>query len=101
MQNQSEKTGAPEAPVRVSPSSTSVDLRCALALARVALQTLADLNPEAASAVDDALSHEIEAARGDSGPDALAVIAILSDVRAHLVGEDALAAGEDNAWYID
>jgi hypothetical protein len=101
MQSQSEKTGAPEASVVASSSSTSVDLRCALTLARVALQALADLNPEAALAVDDALGHEIETTRGDSGPDALAVIAILSDVRAHLLGEDAPATGEDDAWYID
>jgi hypothetical protein len=101
MQNQSEKTGTPEAPVYASPSSTNVDLRCALTLARVALQTLTDLHPEAASAVDDALGHEIEAVRSDSSPDTLAVIAILSDVRAHLLGEEAQVTSEDNAWYID
>jgi hypothetical protein len=101
MQNQSEKTGASAAPAAASPSSANVDLRCALTLARVALQTLTDLNPEAASAVNDALGHEIETARVDSGPDTLAVIAILADVRARLLGEDVQATGEDGAWYID
>ena len=101
MQNQSHKPGAPEAPRQVLPSPSNVDIRCAATLARVALQTLAYLNPEAASAVDVALGHEIEAARVDHDPDTLAVIAILSDVRARLSGEELQATGDDNSWYID
>jgi len=99
MQNQTQTTGAADTPTRAS--SSNVDLRCALTLARVALQTLTDLDPEAALAVHDALGYEIETARAEASPDALAVIAILSDVRTHLLGEDAQATGEDNAWYID
>ncbi len=101
MQNQPQTTGAPDALEYASPSASGVDVRCALTLARVALQTLTDLNPEAASAVDDALGHEIEVARSESSPDALAVIAILSDVRARLLGDDAQTTSQDNAWYID
>jgi hypothetical protein len=101
MQNQTQIPGAPDARLRASPSSSNVDIRCAITLVRVALQTLADLNLEAAAAIDNALGHEIEAARSHDDPDTLAVIDILSDVRARLSGEEAHVLGEDNAWYID
>ena len=97
MQNKPEPVGAP---LRASPPS-NVDIRCAVALARVALQTLADLNPEAAAAVDNALGHELEVMRGQKDPETLAVIAILADVKARLSGEEANTISEDNAWYID
>lgn len=100
MQNQFPHAGAPDAAVHGQLSPSNVDIRCAITLARIALQTLADLNPEAASAIDDALGHEIEFASVWKDPETLAVIAILTDVRAKLAGEEALAV-EDNVWLID
>jgi hypothetical protein len=101
MKNQAQTTGAADATPHTASAAPSVDLRCALTLARVALQTLSDLDPEAASAVRDALGHEIETARTEASPDSLAVIAMLSDVRASLMGEEVQPAGQDDAWYID
>ncbi len=101
MQNQSQATGTAETPFRDKPSSSDVDLRCALTLVRVALQTLADLNPEAAAAIDSALGCEIEAKRTKKDPETLAVIEVLVDVRRRLAGDDAHIISDDNAWYID
>ena len=101
MQSPSENAGAPDKAIHASSSSTSVDLRCAITLARVALQTLADLNPEAAASVDNALGYELDTLRVQKDPETLAVIAILSDVKARLLGEEAGVIAEDNAWYID
>jgi hypothetical protein len=101
MQNQFPKSEGPDAPLRALSSSSKVDTQCAITLVRVALQTLADLNPEAALAIDNALGHEIEIIRGHQDPDTLAVVAILTDVRARLAGQDVHTITEDNAWYID
>jgi hypothetical protein len=73
---------------------------CALVLAKVALQTLSDLQPDAAPAIDDALAHEIETAR-KGGPDLLNVLAVLEDVRARLSGDDGHGEGDDGVWYIE
>jgi hypothetical protein len=73
---------------------------CALVLAKVALQILSDIHPDAAPAIDDALAHEIEVAR-KGGPDLLKVLAILEDVRARLTGEDGHGADDDAVWYIE
>jgi hypothetical protein len=73
---------------------------CALVLAKVALQTLSDLQPDAAPAIDDALAHEIETAR-KAGPDLLSVLAVLEEVRARLAGEDGHGEGDDGVWYIE
>ncbi len=101
MQNPSPKSGAALTPSGQAPTS-AVDMRCAIVLARVALQTLADLNPEAAASIDHALAHEIRAAQATETPDALAVIAILQDVRARLAGDDASHdMAEDSVWYIE
>ena len=89
------------APFPDDPSSQNVDVRCAITLVRVALQTLADLNPQAAAAIDSALGHEIESIRSDKQAETLAVIQILTDVRNRLAGEDAQVITDDNAWYID
>jgi hypothetical protein len=101
MHNQSPQSGAADEPLHAASSSSSVDIRCAVVLAKVALQTLADINPEAASSIDHGLAHEIETARLKDDSDTLAVIAILSEVRARLAGEDAHAVREDSVWYID
>lgn len=101
MQNQSQKSGGSDAPLHAASSASSVDIRCAVALAKVALQILADLHPEAASNIDDALAHEIKAAGADQDADTLAVIAILADVRARLSGEEARTVAEDSVWYIE
>ena len=101
MQNQFTKAGAPDAPLRQTPSSSEVDVRCAITLARIALQTLADFNPEAASAIDNALEEEIRKSAARKDPETRAVIAVLMDVRARLAGEEAGAVAEGDVWYID
>jgi len=101
MQNPSPKSGDADTPLRAASSSSNVDIRCAVALAKVALQTLADLHPEAASTIDHALAYEIKAAGVDEDADTLAIIAILTDVRARLSGEVARTAGENSVWYIE
>jgi hypothetical protein len=81
--------------------SSQVDIRSALTLARVALQVVSDLNPESVSAIDEALGHEIDVARAENNPAALAVVAILAEIRAHLAGDEGRVANHEHVWYIE
>jgi hypothetical protein len=75
--------------------------RAALILGRVALQTLADLNPEAAAAVDDALRHEAGVLGRDGEASSPGVRALIEDLRARLAETAGHVPGEESTWYID
>jgi hypothetical protein len=101
MKNQTESAAARDAALREDPSPTA-DIRAALTLAKVALQTLVDSSPETASAVDHALAHEIERAKRDDSADRKSVVNVLTDARARLAGEDTGEPhGGDAVWYIE
>jgi len=96
MPNQAQKTDpATEA------FTSRVEMRSALTLAQVALQTLADLDAGAASSIHHALGHAIESARGEDNATALAVVDILSEVRARLSGEEPTVGEAEQVWYIE
>ena len=101
MPHQTHKTVEADMAAHADSFSNRVDVRSALTLARVALQTLADLDPGAASSIDHALDHEIETARAENDPAATAVIAILSEVRARLTGDEPGVGEKEQVWYIE
>ncbi len=74
-----------------------IDTHCALALARIAVQALAEASPEnhvrVLNAIDDAIDHT----RLDEGASAQAVVGLLSDFKLRLVE----AARESQVWYVD
>ena len=98
MENSKPKPATADASFR---APQTVEGRSALILAKIALQTLADLHPEAASSIDHALAHEIEVARTDERVRSLKLVALLEDVRAHLRADDEIAGAEEAVWYIE
>jgi hypothetical protein len=66
--------------------AADIDLRCAMAFARAALQTVSGLSAEAKAAALAALEDEIHSAAMDDGQDAAAVAAVLEEARQRLAG---------------
>jgi hypothetical protein len=64
--------------------ASDIDLRCAMAFARAALQTVCGLSAEAKAAALSALDVEAHSAAMDGGPDAEAVAAVLNEARQRL-----------------
>ena len=98
MENSKPKAAAADASFR---APQTVEGRSALILAKIALQTLADLHPEAASSIDEALRHQIEVARADERIRSVKLAALLQDVRAHLQSEEKHVSADEDVWYIE
>ena len=81
--------------LRAGLSAADIDTRCALILSRVALQVLADSNPDVLKQIEVALDSEIEGARLEQGEGADAVIGIVSEFKT------GLANGGNRVWYIE
>jgi hypothetical protein len=64
--------------------AADIDLRCALAFGRAALQAVSTLSPTARGAAVAALEEEAVSAIMDGGPEAAAVAAILDEVSQRL-----------------
>jgi hypothetical protein len=86
---------APVSALRAGLSASDIDVRCALMLARVALQVMTESDPKTLDQVRTALDGEIEGARLEQGESADAVIGIVSQFR------DSLGGGGDRVWYIE
>lgn len=71
-------------PPAASQIASDIDLRCAMAFARAALQAICGLSPEAKAAALAALDDEVQAAVMDGGADAEAVAAVLEEARQRL-----------------
>jgi len=68
-------------------SAADIDVRCALVLARIALQTLAELHPEAEVRIKDSLDHAIADAALEGAHGAEAVIGLLTEFKTRLAEE--------------
>ncbi len=71
--------------LRAELSAVEIDIRCALSLARIALQTLADATPENHVRILNALDDEMDGARFEDGERSDAVIGLLSDFKVRLI----------------
>jgi hypothetical protein len=89
---------APMEPRDIPPQAAG---RAALILARVALQALVDLGPETASAVDDALIHEVRALGGKDNAASRGARALIEDLRRRLADTSDHLMGEEAVWFID
>jgi hypothetical protein len=98
MENPKPKSGTADASFC---ASEIIENRSALILAKVGLQVLADLHPEAAASIDHALTHQIEAARADKGAYSSTLAAILEDVRAHLRADEDSLVDAAGPWLIE
>lgn len=85
---------APVSALRAGLSASVIDVRCALMLARVALEVMVESDPQVLTRVRKALDNEIEGARLEQGETADAVIGIVSEFR------DNLGLG-DRVLYLD
>ncbi len=79
----------------------TIEGRSALILAKVALQVLADLGPEASASIDDALTHQIVAAQAEKGASSLTLAALLEDVRTRLCAEEDRLFDAADPWLIE
>ncbi len=95
MNNSNVPDAAPISALRAGLSASDIDVRCALMLARVALEVMVEISPETLSRVQSALNGEIEGARLEQGDNADAVIGIVSQFR------DSLGVPADRIWYIE
>lgn len=71
-------------PPAASQIAADIDLRCAMAFARAALQTICGLSPEAKAKALAALDEEAHSAAMDGGDDSAAVAAVLEEARQRL-----------------
>ena len=81
--------------LRAELSAVEIDIRCALVLARIALQTLADATPENHVRILNALDDAIDGARLEGGERSDAVIGLLSDFKQRLVETSS------KVWYLE
>ncbi len=82
--------------LRAELSAVEIDIRCALALARIALQTLAEATPENHVRIMNALDDAIDDARLEGDDGAEAVVGLLTDFKSRL-----REVGEPKVWYIE
>ncbi len=83
--------------LRADLSAVEIDIRCALVLARIALQTLADATPENHVRILNALDDAMDSARLEEGDNSDAVVGLLTDFKQRLVD----TAGESKVWYLE
>src|SRR5471030_1302631 len=83
--------------LRAELSAAEIDIRCALALARIALQTLADATPENHDRIQSALDEAIDGARLEASNASDAVVGLLSDFKQRLTD----AADQSKIWYLE
>ena len=81
--------------LRAELSAVEIDIRCALVLARIALQTLADATPENHVRILNALDDAMDIARLEEDDRSDAVIGLLSDFKMRLVETSS------KVWYLE
>jgi hypothetical protein len=81
--------------LRAELSAVEIDIRCALVLARIALQTLADATPENNVRILNAIDDAIDGARLEEGERSEAVIGLLNDFKQRLVETS------ERVWYLE
>ncbi len=69
---------------RADMSAVEIDIRCALELARIALQTLAETTPENQVRIQNAIDDAIDGARLEDSNAAEAVVGLLTDFKLRL-----------------
>src|ERR1700761_7393343 len=82
---------------RADMSAVEIDIRCALVLARIAIQTLADATPENHTRIQKALDEAIDGARLEASNGSDAVVGLLSDFKQRLAD----AADQSKIWYLE
>jgi hypothetical protein len=98
MENPKPKAGTADASFC---ASEIIEGRSALILAKVALQVLSDLDPEASASIDDALTQQIVAAQAETDTSSLTLAALLEDVRTRLRAEEDRLVDAAAPWLID
>jgi len=78
-------------------SAIDIDTHCALALARVAVQALADVSPEHQVRVLNALDDAIEAVSLEENDRSRAVAGLLTDFKMRLISPD----DHSRVWFLD
>jgi hypothetical protein len=85
------------ATLRADLSAVEIDIRCALVLARIALQTLADATPENHVRILNALDDAMDSAKLEEGDNSGAVVGLLTDFKQRLAD----TADETKVWYLE
>jgi len=81
--------------LRAELSAVEIDIRCALVMARIALQTLADATPETHVRILNALDDAMDSARLEENERSDAVVGLLDDFKQRLVETSA------KVWYLE
>jgi hypothetical protein len=94
---QPERVAPSEGALRADLSAVEIDIRCALVLARIALQTLAENTPENHVRILNALDDAIDDARMEEATGADAVIGLLNDFKTRLTE----SVERSKVWYVE
>ena len=73
-----------DSPLRADLSAIEIDIHCALVLARIALQTLADADPTNNARIQKSLDEAVDNARLEGSDRAEAVVSLLKDFKSQL-----------------
>lgn len=78
-------------------SAAEIDIRCALVLGRIALETLAELNPDASARIMVGLDRAMDDARLEGSRGYEAVIGLLTEIKHRLEHAD----DQNRVWYVE